>query len=303
MNVLSVCSGVGAADLGLRLAVGRQHKTVLYVEREARAAAGLVARMEDEALDRAPIWDDLTTLSGRPLRGCVDLVSAGLPCQPYSVAGRGDGDADERALWPSLVRVVGESEPAFVFLENVPAFLKHSEGIHRELENLGFQWAPPLRQSAFAFGAPHDRKRVFLLAAHPDRLKLWFERGGRCRPYISAREALARIDDHEAALADSGGLEGEWSGWILDSERETLRHDADRCGVRCRTCWTGWEAESPVLRVADGSAAGMDRDRTERLRLIGNVGQPPIAYAVAFLTLYRDLLEGLVQKEIDGGKA
>lgn len=290
MNVLSVCSGVGAADYGLRLAVGRAHRTVLYIERDSRAAAQLVARMEDEALDRAPIWDDLTTFRGDRLRGCVDLVSAGLPCQPYSVAGKGGADADERALWPSFVRVVREVEPAFVFLENVPAFLKHSEGIYRELAELGFEWAPPLRQSAFAFGAPHDRKRVFLLAAHPDRVKLWLESGGSCRPTLSARTALARIDDHEAALADSGGLEGEWSGWVLDRERETLRHDADRCGVRCRTCGTGWEAESPVLRVADGSP-----DRVDQLRLIGNVGQPPIAYAVAFLTLYRDMMEALAR--------
>lgn len=303
MNVLSVCSGVGAADYGLRLAVGRQHRTVLYIERDSRAATQLVARMEDEALDRAPIWDDLTTFDGHPLRGCVDLVSAGLPCQPYSVAGKGAADADERTLWPSFVRVVCEVEPAFVFLENVPAFLKHSEGIYRELAELGFEWAPPLRQSAFAFGAPHDRKRVFLLAAHPDRVKLWLESGGSCRPVRAAREAFARLDDFETTDTDGRGCEGEWSGWVLDRERETLRHDPDRCSLWCRIFGTEWEAESPVLRVDDGSPDRVDRagspagdpDRVDRLRLIGNVGQPPIAYAVAFLTLYRDMMEALAR--------
>ena len=288
MNVLSVCSGVGAADLGLRLAVGRQHRTVLYVEREARNAAVLVARMEDEALDRAPIWDDLTTLSGKTLRGSVDLISAGLPCQPYSVAGKGAADADERALWPSLVRVVRESEPTFVFLENVPGFLKHSRGIFEELGNLGFQWAPPLLQDAHSFGAPHSRRRLFLLAAHPQRVHLWEQSGGQCRPDGATRAALTRLHDLEAAQSDGGGCEGEWSGWVLDGERETLRHDADRCDVWCRICWSDWSSESPVLRVADGPA-----DRVDRLRAVGNVGAPPVAYAAAFEWLFNQIKGGM----------
>lgn len=82
-------------DLGLRLALGDAYRAVGYVEREAHAAALLVARMEDEALDRAPVWDDLATFDGRNYRGRVDLVSSGLPCQPYSVAGKMRGHDDE----------------------------------------------------------------------------------------------------------------------------------------------------------------------------------------------------------------
>lgn len=291
MNVLSVCSGVGASDLGLRLAVGRRHRTVLYVEREARNAAVLVARMDDKALDQAPIWDDLTTLGCGRYRGAVDMVSAGLPCQPYSVAGKGAGDADERALWPSFVRVVGEAEPAFVFLENVPGFRKHSEGIFHALEELGFVWAPPLIQDAHSFGAPHRRERLFLLAAHPQRVHLWLESGGCVRPSGAAHSTFARLYDHEAAVTHGGGREGEWGGWVLDRERETLRHDAHRCDVWCRICWTPWAAESPVLRVDDGAPAGLDL--ADRLRAVGNVGAPPVAYAAAFLTLYTQLMDTL----------
>jgi DNA (cytosine-5)-methyltransferase 1 len=292
VNVLDVCSGVGTASLGLRLAVGRSHRSVMYVERDAFAAACLVARMEDEALDFAPIWDDLTTLDGRSLRGVVDLVSAGLPCQPYSVAGKGAADADERALWPSLVRVVRESEPAFVFLENVPAFLKHSRGIWEALGGLGFRWAPPLLQDAHSFGAPHSRRRLFLLAAHPERVKLWEQSGGQCRPVRAAREALARIDAHEVPYADGGGRESQWCGWVFDGERASFRHDPDRCPAGCRIRGSYWDSQSPDGRVADGVA-----HRVDRLRAIGNVGAPPVGYAVAFLTLYRDLMEALDGEE------
>ena len=154
-------------ELGLHLAIGDTYRTVGYVEREAYAAATLVARMEDAALDRAPIWDDLATFDGRAMRGIVDLVSAGLPCQPYSVAGTQKGHADERALWPEFVRIVRECEPGLVYIENVPAFRKHFEPVWRALRGMGFEWAPPLLSTASESGAPHIRERHILQVMWP----------------------------------------------------------------------------------------------------------------------------------------
>ena len=74
---LSLCSGAGGLDLGLVLACPG-YRALGYVEREAYAAAMLVARMEDAALDRAPVWDDVATFDGRPWRGAVDILSCGL---------------------------------------------------------------------------------------------------------------------------------------------------------------------------------------------------------------------------------
>lgn len=78
-NVLSLCSGYGGIELGLSLAVPRA-RPVCYVEREAHAAAVLVARMEEECLHPAPVWTDLGTFDGRPFAGLVDCVAAGIPC-------------------------------------------------------------------------------------------------------------------------------------------------------------------------------------------------------------------------------
>ena len=61
--------------------------------------------MEDGSLAEAPIWDDLRTFDGRPWRGVVDCIAAGLPCQPYSAAGKQLGHDDERAIWPEFMRV------------------------------------------------------------------------------------------------------------------------------------------------------------------------------------------------------
>uniref|UniRef100_UPI003AE09156 DNA cytosine methyltransferase n=1 Tax=Paracoccus sp. T5 TaxID=3402161 RepID=UPI003AE09156 len=120
---LSLCSGAGGIDLGLTIALPG-YRTVGHVERETYAAAILVARMEDAALDHAPVWDDVASFDGRPWRGAVDIVTAGYPCQPFSVAGKRRGAEDPRHLWPHVARIIGEVEPPFVFLENVAHHLR-----------------------------------------------------------------------------------------------------------------------------------------------------------------------------------
>lgn len=173
--VLSLCSGVGGLELGVsRVFPGS--RVVGYVEREAFACALLVEKMEATRLDPAPIWTDLLTFDGRPWRGKVDLIASGIPCQPYSLAGKRRGNADERALWPELVRIVGECDPALVFVENTPDFLRHSEPLWDELARLGYTAAPPLLSTASEYGSIFDGLRVFLLFAKADRAALWNKR-------------------------------------------------------------------------------------------------------------------------------
>ena len=76
MHVFSLCSGAGGLDLGLQIALPFA-RTIALVERDAFAAAILVARMLDGSLDDAPIWDDVGTFDGRPWRGAVDIITAG----------------------------------------------------------------------------------------------------------------------------------------------------------------------------------------------------------------------------------
>lgn len=277
MNVLALCAGVGAMELGLELATGGRARAVCYVEREAYAAACLVARMEDKALARAPIWDDLTTFDCEPWRGVVGCVTAGLPCQPYSVAGKKQGHADDRALWPHFVRIVREVRPSCVFLENVPQFRKHFEPVWQGLQDLGFVWAPPLLQTASELGAPHIRERFFAFAAHPDRARL--EGWGLPRRERADQRTSGPVRDETANPNDSG-LDRKRSGWVFDEERATLRHDPDRCGDGCRTCGTQWGVESPPVRMDARTPFWVDE-----LRAVGNVGAPPVAYARAWQTL------------------
>lgn len=277
-------------------------RTVCYVEREAFAAEHLAEKGRAGALGDAPIWSDLSTFDGGPWRGVVDLVTAGFPCQPFSDAGQRRGDADERAVWPEIARIIEECEPGAVFLENVArsAFRRP----FADLQRLGFVCHPPVVATSQNFGAPDVRERWFVLATHSERkgLEEWrsergdvgeertaAERGGgepadirrgRCDRDDEREHLLSAPDGEEPSDGHGHGLTGEWGGWVFDSERQTLRHDPDRCSVRCRICGSPWATESPPVRMDARSAT-----RVDELRAIGNVGAPPLVYAAAFRTL------------------
>ena len=122
-NVLSLCAGVGGLELGISLALGllgERARGVCYVEREAAAAASLVASMEAGWLHPAPVWSDLLTFDARAWRGLVHILASGDPCQDNSVAGKREGEDGERFLAPEVVRVAKECRPALIFRENVP---------------------------------------------------------------------------------------------------------------------------------------------------------------------------------------
>lgn len=163
LNGLALCAGHGGLELGMHI-VAPEYQTVCYVEREAYAAASIVARMEDAALDIAPVWDCVKTFDGRPWRGKVDIITGGYPCQGESTAGKMRGNKDPRWLWPDFKRIIGEAEPAECFFENVANHLNIGfYEVTQDLRSLGFTVAAGLF-SAKETGASHERLRLFILA-------------------------------------------------------------------------------------------------------------------------------------------
>src|SRR5690606_7230064 len=136
--IADICAGTGMLGEGVRIAldsIGIRSRTGLYVEWEACAAASLVARMEHQALHPAPVWcGDLHAFDAVPWRGCLDVLTAGYPCQPFSSAGHRRGASDPRHIWPEVHRIIAESEPGIVFLENVDGHV--SLGLRRVLRDI-----------------------------------------------------------------------------------------------------------------------------------------------------------------------
>ena len=196
MNGLALCSGIGGFERELPT------RTICYVERDAYAAAVLVAAMERRQLAHAPIWCDVKTFSGKPWRGAVDIITAGFPCQPHSLAGAQRGENDERWLWPEIVRIVRDVRPRYLYLENVTAILISGfSTIIGDLASIGYdaQWDC---LGACCVGAPHKRARMFCLASNTKRARLersvpiprWGRSTTRSHRWDTASE-LCRVDD------------------------------------------------------------------------------------------------------------
>jgi DNA (cytosine-5)-methyltransferase 1 len=211
LHTISLCSGVGMLDLGLEAGLGHLGivaRTVVYVEREAYAASQLVALMEAGLLPAAPVWSDLATFDGCSWRGVVDCLVAGLPCQPYSVAGKQQGLSDSRSFGdgdgpiPHAVRIIAESRPALVWLENVPPWVRGGffRPVGEELCRMGYAVAEPIFLAASDVGASHRRERVFVLAYCPHR-------GRRILRESSGRGGL--VDGGDARMGDAGLQHGD----------------------------------------------------------------------------------------------
>lgn len=157
---VEMCAGAGGEALGLEQA-GFTHAAL--VENDAACCATL-------RLNR-PQWDifqqDLDTFDGTRYKG-VDLLAGGLPCPPFSVAGKQLGSEDERNLFPAALRLIDEIRPRAVMIENVRGFFDavfedYRLFLKKQLEKLGYETGWRLL-NASEFGVPQLRPRVVIVA-------------------------------------------------------------------------------------------------------------------------------------------
>ena len=180
-NHISLCTGYGGLDLGLARVLPNL-RTLAHCEIELYAIENLIDKMEKGIIAPAPIWSNLKTFPFKDFCGSVDILSGGFPCQPFSSAGRRDGDTDPRHLFPYIKQGIIDSRPAFVLLENVRGLISSklqsdewndpketSVLLHvlREMERIGYEchWGI---FSARETGLPHLRQRVFILGKRAD---------------------------------------------------------------------------------------------------------------------------------------
>lgn len=177
-NIISFCTGYGGLEIGIRRA-GVDVRTIVNVEIEAFCCANLVAKTEEGRMDNAPIWTDLKTFPAREFRGKVHGLIGGYPCQPFSSAGKRQGEKDPRHLWPYILKHVRAIRPVWCFWENVAGHT--TMGLWRvlsDLEEEGYRVATGIF-SAEEVGAPHQRKRVFILAYRADFGQQWSGRSNK----------------------------------------------------------------------------------------------------------------------------
>src|SRR3989338_9225634 len=133
--VLELCAGGGGQALGLERA-GFEHTAVVEID----------SRFCQTLRFNRPHWNviqkDIRTLSGKAFCG-VDLIAGGVPCPPFSFAGKQLGEKDERDLFPTALRIIDEARPRAVLLENVPGFMsakfvEYRNKLQSRLEKMGY---------------------------------------------------------------------------------------------------------------------------------------------------------------------
>ena len=299
-------------------------RTVAACEIEAFAIANLVAKMEAGLMDPAPIWPNLKTFPWECFRQKVDLLSGGYPCQPFSSAGQRKGKDDPRHLWPWIADGIGIVRPTVCFFENVEGHVSLGlSAVISDLEELGYKVAWGIF-SASEVGAPHQRKRVFILAHRNDEGlegwvgsilrectgELFVGKSGACWPSRPGERQYGweppRVVADSHRVDRSAQAEGREHDRQAGSASEELGDAMLSRSSSKRS--SGWEqggpwkpsierqTQPPLGGDADGAAGGLDYaqlyvstdNRTDELRLLGN-GVVPIQAALAFTTLYREL--------------
>lgn len=170
LNELALFSGGGGGILGGKL-LG--WSTLVAVEISPYAREVLLARQRDGCLYPFPIWDNVATFDGKPWKGTIDVITGGFPCVDVSHFGSRSerlGIKGKRSgLWFQMARIVREVGPAYVLVENTPQIrYRGLDIIIQDLTEMGYDCAWDIF-SGKEVGAPHDRKRLWCLARHPDR--------------------------------------------------------------------------------------------------------------------------------------
>ena len=204
MKVVGLFAGIGGIELGLE---SEGHETLLLCEKDPQARAVLSARFP-----AVPLHDDVVVLEHLPEGSQV--VAAGFPCQDLSQAGRTEGiNGGQSGLVAHLFRLLERSDVPHVLIENVPFMLRLERGRAMEylvtrLEDLGFSWAYRVVDSR-AFGLPHRRRRVFLLASRT---------GDPAQALFEEDVGEPRAPSHEGRACGFYWTEGNRGlGWAVDA--------------------------------------------------------------------------------------
>lgn len=160
MKIGSLCTGIGGLDESVKEIFGA---TIAWCSEVDPAANRVIAGMGYHNIGSVirNDWSDVEY---------VDIITAGYPCQPFSLAGKRKGNQDERHLWPHVYQAIRQLRPRYVVLENVPGHV--SLGLRDVLGDLALlrydaEWTC---MRASDVGAAHRRERLFILATNADSL-------------------------------------------------------------------------------------------------------------------------------------
>ena len=261
---VDLCSGIGGFALGFEWA--GLSKPVMFCDIEPWSRKILAKHWPD-----VPIAEDVKELASDPERlvpDC-DILTAGYPCQPFSVAGQRRGTEDDRHIWPYIFSIVQAKRPSWCVFENVYGHVSMGlDEVLSDLEGEGYA-ARPFIVPACAADAPHRRDRVWIVARNVGDTISSRQPGNDWRR--SKQEPKNGCED--VADSNSAGLQGRQNA--RDTSQSRAQRDKQSTRRSQRPDGKNWLAEPAVGRVANGIPS-----RVDRLRGLGNAIVPQIAMQI-----------------------
>lgn len=296
---IEICAGAGGQALGLEMA-GFNHTLLVEYEKEYC----------DCIHQNRPTWNvrcmDVRNFSGIPYKGKIDLLSGGVPCPPFSIAGKQLGKEDERDLFPEMLRLVDEVNPKVVLIENVRGllgekFTEYREWILKSLNNLGYNTHIKLL-NASDYGVSQLRPRVLIVGVRMDLEDSFFFPATHSNPAPSVGDLL-----YDLMNANGWRLVNDWrikankiAPTIVGGSK---KHGGPDLGPsRARKEWEtmGVDGKGIANEAPLADFVGMPRltarmlariqgfpddwnfgeKKTKACRMIGNAFPPPVAKAV-----------------------
>jgi len=266
----SLCSGIGGLDLAAERA---GFKTVAQCEIDEYASAVLKKRFQG-----VHNFGDIRTITNESVRAAritnkITVLSAGFPCQPYSLAGKGLGDGDERDLWGEVARTIGLLQPSWFVGENTLGLFartrqRYFTRILADIVSLGYSvsWGV---WGAYDVGANHRRNRLFLVAHTNSKRRHEKQYDARNLADGQAqRELSATISAHLPNALPVGLEQRREPPYLVEAER-------NRMGIQENDAGAWWSIEPELGRVAYGIP-----ERVDRLRCLGNAVVPQQAFPI-----------------------
>lgn len=281
MKALDLFSGIGGISLAAEWA---GIETVAFCEIEPFCQKVLKKHWPD-----VPIFDDVRKLNRQTLEergvdvGAIELISAGYPCQPFSVAGKREGERDDRHLWPEVYRLLKEINPTWFIGENVAGHVTLGlDQVLSDLEDINYSWETFIIP-ACGVNAPHRRYRVFIVA-NSNGLRGFAEKEHGTNRKRKKEVQEWRNPQHRLTndINDDGNANNQPK---LQANTEIISIGAEG---RTRNCsaWLNrpilpgfyWkENKPPVCGVDDGISGGLDKSR---LKALGNAVVPAQIYPI-----------------------
>ena len=235
MNHLDLFSGIGGFSLAAEWVWGEEHNIIAFCEKDKYCRKKL-----KKLWPNVPIYKDITRLNGKEITETIDLLTAGIPCQPASVAGKQRGTKDDRWLWPEAHRIVRETHPKWVIFENVNGLLTLNNGLEfdnvlSDLEGEGYE-IQTFNIPACGVDARHRRERVWIVANSEAERSQGLGTGGEQITEAHGRKKFSMCDGSDRAI---------------------------------------WPVEPNVDRVAHGIP-----NRAHRLKALGNAIVPQVAEVI-----------------------